>query len=112
MVLIVKKFVKVFPEYEDVPRRYKNLRKNKHVRTFIRPFANIPEILVNECGLQWDEKIIVFHTKEVPHYRGWRNYRSPFKKIYYGTVKDFGPYLKEFLAEVAKRRRKSRDRQK
>ena len=51
MVLIVKKFVKVFPEYEDVPRRYKNLRKNKHVKTFSRPFANIPEILVKKYKL-------------------------------------------------------------
>src|SRR4030042_4965275 len=93
MVLIVKKFVKVFPKNAAVPVQYKNLRKNKHVRTFSRPFLNIPEILVQDYGLKWEEKIIVFHMKEIENCKGWRYYRTPFKKVYYGTVREFGDYL-------------------
>ena len=81
MVLIVKKFVKVFPKNAKVPIQYKNLRKNKHVKTFSRPFPNIPYILVAEYDLKWDDKIIVFHTKEIEIFKGWRNYRTPFKII-------------------------------
>jgi hypothetical protein len=55
---------------------------------------------VAEYGLNWDEKIIVFHTKEVPR-KGWSSYRTPFKKVYYGSVRGFGEYLKEFLRKVA-----------
>ena len=96
MVLIIKKFVKVYDPVADVPKQFKNLRKNQHVKTFIKPYANIPDILVAEHGLQWDEKIIVFHVKEIQR-PGWDNYRTPFKKVYYGTVKDFGEYLRGFL---------------
>ena len=108
MVLIVKRFVKVYPPDADVPIRYRNLRKNQHVKTFSRPFANIPEILVAEYGLRWEDKIIVFHMKEVERFRGWHNYRTPFKKVYYGTVREFGPYLKEFLEGVRTKRNRSR----
>jgi len=110
MVLIVKKFVKVYPEQANVPIKYKNLRKNKHVRTFSRPFSNIPEILVSDYGLSWNEKIIVFHTKEIESFRGWRNYRTPFKKIYYGTVQEFKGYLKDFLNKIAKKRKAQDER--
>ena len=96
MVLIIKKFVKVYAADAKVPKQYKNLRKNKHVKTFIKPYPTIPNILVAEYGLTWDEKIIVFHVKEVRK-GSWQNYRTPFKKIYYGTVKDFGEYLRGFL---------------
>ena len=103
MVLIVKKFVKIYPENADVPVKFRNLRKNRHVKTFSRPFPNIPEILVNEYGLSYDDKIIVFHTKTVDNFRGWRDYRTPFKKIYYGTVYDFKSYLKDFLDKIRKK---------
>ena len=107
MVLIIKKFVKVFPDDANVPVKYHNLRKNKHVKTFSRPFPNIPEILVAEYNLKWDDKIIVFHTKEIEIFKGWRNYRTPFKKVYYGTVRDFSTYLKNFLHKIARKRKKS-----
>lgn len=108
MVLIVKKFVKVFPKNAKVPVQYKNLRKNKHVKTFSRPFPNIPDILVAEYDLKWNDKIIVFHTKEIEIFKGWRNYRTPFKKVYYGTVKDFSIYLKEFLNRIRNKNNRSR----
>jgi len=102
MVLIIKKFVKVFGPEADVPKRFRNLRKNKHVKTYLRPYPTIPVMLVNEHGLRWDEKIIVFHVKEIDK-PGWHNYRTPFKKIYYGTVKDFEGYLRGFLRRGMKR---------
>jgi hypothetical protein len=98
-VLIIKRFVKVYRESDNVPKRYKNLRKNQHVKTFLKPYPIIPEILVSEYGLSWGDKIIVFHTKQVER-ESWRNYRTPFKKVYYGTVKDFGPYLRSFLQSI------------
>ena len=91
--------LKVFDESADVPKQYKNLRKNKHVKTFLKPYPTIPKYLVEEYGLSWQEKIIVFHVMEVAK-AGWRNYRTPFKKIYYGTVKDFGGYLRGFLGRM------------
>lgn len=101
MVLIVKKFVKVFRPGADVPARFKNLRKNKYVKTFLKPYPTIPNYLVDEHGLNWDDKIIVFHVKRIQ--RGnWQNYRTPFKKIYYGTVRDFSGYLKGFLRRMRK----------
>ena len=103
MVLIIKRFVKVYPAEADVPVQFKNLRKNKHVKTFSRPFPNIPDILVAEYNLTWDDKIIVFHMKEVEYFKGWHNYRTPFKKIYYGTVRDFKAYLKDFLNKIKER---------
>jgi len=91
--------VKVFDESADVPKQYKNLRKNKHVKTFLKPYPTIPKYLVEEHGLKLQEKIIVFHVKKIKK-GDWENYRTPFKKIYYGTVKDFGDYLKGFLKGV------------
>lgn len=105
MVLIIKKFVKIFKDTDNVPKKYKNLRKNKHVKTFSRPFLNIPEILVNEYGLTREDKIIVFHMKEVDR-KDWKGYRTPFKKLYYGSVKDLRAYLKNFLETKVWKRKK------
>lgn len=99
MVLIVKKFVKIYSESDDVPKKYRNLRKNKYVTTFLKPYPTIPKYLVKEHGLSWDEKIIVFHVKEIKK-GSWENYRTPFKKVYYGTVRDFEGYLKAYLIKI------------
>ena len=107
MVLIIKKFVKIYGESDDVPKQYKNLRKNQHVKTFLKPYPTIPEILVAEYNLKWDDKIIVFHTKEIAK-GSWQNYRTPFKKIYYGTVKDFEAYLRDFLRIMKCRNQKDK----
>lgn len=98
MVLIVKKFVKIYHESENVPKQYKNLRKNKHVATFLKPYPTIPRYLVEEHGLNPQDKIIVFHVKEIRK-GSWQKYRTPFKKIYYGTVEGFGGYLRGFLKQ-------------
>ena len=101
MVLIVKNFKKIFSESDDVPKQYRNLRKNSHVKTFLKPYPNIPDILVAEYGLDWDDKIIVFHVKNIQK-PGWQAYRTPFKKVYYGTVRDFGDYLRGYLERIRK----------
>jgi hypothetical protein len=104
-VLIIKRFVKLYSESDDVPKRYRNLRKNAHVKTFLKPYPTIPDILVAEYGLDWNDKIIVFHVKEIQ--RGsWENYRTPFKKVYYGTVRDLGEYLRGYLDRIGKSGRK------
>ena len=96
MVLIVKKLVPVYSNSAGVTRKYKNLKKNRYVTTFKYPYPNIPEILVKEYGLKRDEKIIVFWVREIslPHFN---RYRTPFKKVFSGTVSEFGQYIKQFL---------------
>ena len=98
MVLIVKKFVPVYGKDAKVPKKYKNLRKNKYVTTFKYPYPNIPKILVEQYGLKWDEKIIVFSMREIclPHFA---RYRTRFRKVYYGSVEGFGKYITEFMKE-------------
>jgi hypothetical protein len=88
MVLIVKKLVPVYRKDAKVPKKYKNLMKGKHVTTFKTNYPNIPRILVEQYGLKWDDKIIVFSMREVnlPHFR---RYRTKFKKVYFGKVRDF-----------------------
>lgn len=105
MVLIIKKFIPVYSESDDVPKQYRNLRKNSHVKTFLKPYPNIPDILVAEYGLDWNDKIIVFHVKEIQK-PGWPGYRTPFKKVYYGTVRDFGDYLRGYLERIRKKKNK------
>ena len=51
---------------------------------------------VRRYDLKGDDKIIVFHTKEVRK-GGWQNYRTPFKKVYYGDLKGFRKYLMVLL---------------
>ena len=58
MVLIVKKFVKVFDPSAKIPAKFKNLRKNKHVKTFLKPYPTIPKILVTEYGLDPKEAAV------------------------------------------------------
>lgn len=96
MVYIVKKFVPVYNKNANVPKKYKNLMKNKYVTTFKHLYPNIPEILVKEYGLKLDEKIIVFSMKEIrlPHFN---RYRTKFRKVYYGSVKGFGKYIVKLL---------------
>ena len=93
MVLIVKRLVPVYSELDDVPKRYRNLRKAVYVATFKFPYPTIPEILEREYGLSPDEKIIVFWMKEVslPHFN---RYRTKFRKVYSGSVEGFGEHIK------------------
>lgn len=92
MVYIVKKFVPVYSKNSKVPKKYKNLMKNKYVTTFKYLYPNIPDILVKQYGLKFEEKIIVFSMKEIslPHFN---RYRTKFRKVYYGSVRRFREYI-------------------
>ncbi len=95
MVIIIKKLVPVYTEKDDVPKKYRNLRKAVHVTTFKFLYPNIPQILIEQYKLQADEKIVVFWMKEVslPHFN---KYRTNFRKVYSGLVKDFGEYCRRY----------------
>ena len=85
MVIIIKRLVPVFNAKDKVPKKYLNLRKAAHVTSFKHLYPSIPEILVNEYGLNPDEKIVVFWTKEVPR-PGFPRYRLPFRRVYSGKL--------------------------
>lgn len=94
MVIIVKKLVPIYSKKDNVPKRYLNLRKAVYVTTFKHLYPNIPDILVKEYGLSPDEKIVVFWMKEIslPHFN---RYRLKFRKVYSGSVKEFGGHIKQ-----------------
>lgn len=94
MVIIVKKLVLVFKQKDRVPISYRNLRKAVHVASFKQLYPNIPEILVSQHGLDPNEKIVVFWTKEIslPYFR---RYRINFREVYSGALSNFGDYMKK-----------------
>ena len=94
MVIIVKKLVPVYRQWDKVPKQYHNLRKAVYVTTFKYLYPNIPQILEEQYGLRPDEKIVVFWTKEIslPHFN---RYRVKFRKVYSGLVSDFGGFCRK-----------------
>jgi hypothetical protein len=104
MVIIIKRLVPVYRQWDKVPRQFHNLRKSTYVTTFKYLYPNIPQILINEYGLSPDEIIVVFWTMEIslPHFN---RYRAQFRKVYSGKVSDFG----EHIERVRNRRNNRRD---
>lgn len=98
MVIIIKRLVPVYRQWDKVPKQYRNLRKAVFVTSFKFLYPNIIDILVKQYGLKPDEKIVVFWTKEVslPHFN---RYRTKFRKMYSGTLAGFAEY-----AESVRRR--------
>jgi len=88
MVLIVKKLVPVYSKSDNVPKKYLNLRKAVYVTTFKRLYPNMDKILIEQYGLDPNEKIVVFWTKEIslPHFN---RYRLKFRKVFSGKVEEF-----------------------
>lgn len=89
MVIIVKRLKPVYnPKKDKVPKKYYNLRKAVYVTTFKYLYPNIPKILTKEYDLNPDETIVVFWMKEInlPHFN---RYRTKFRKIYTGKLKNF-----------------------
>ena len=62
----------------------------------------VPEILIDQYGLEWKDKIIVYVTKELclPTFR---RYRTRFRKVFCGNLKDYKAYLREFMRKGQKR---------
>ena len=94
MVIIIKKLVPVYRQWDKVPNQFHNLRKAVYVTTFKYLYPNIPKVLVEQYGLRPDEKIVVFWTKEIalPHFN---RYRIKFRRIYSGTLSDLKEYLRK-----------------
>ena len=101
MVYIIKKLVPVYRQWDKVPKQYHNLRKAVYVTTFKYLYPNIPEILVEQYGLNPDEKIVVFWTKEIalPHFN---RYRVRFRRVFSGRVKEFGQFIRSKKIKVRK----------
>ncbi len=87
MPYIVKRLVPVYSQFDNVPKKYNNLRKLIYVTTFKFLYPNISKILVKQYGLSPDEHITIFWTKEIalPHFN---RYRMKFRKVYSGSVRD------------------------
>jgi len=102
MVIIVKKLVPIFRQWDNVPKHYHNLRKAVYVTSFKYLYPNIPKILVEQYGLKPDEKIVVFWTKEIslPHFR---RYRVKFKRIYSGPLSQFGKHMDKIRRKRTKK---------
>ena len=95
MVLNVHKFVK--HEWKtQVPKRWENLGTWRYVTTFKYCYPNIPEILIDQYGLEWQNKIIIYITKEITTPK-FRRYRTKFKKVFHGSLKSYKAYLREFM---------------
>ncbi|MFW9873894.1 MAG: hypothetical protein ACFFG0_12370 [Candidatus Thorarchaeota archaeon] len=98
MVLIIKKLVDRYKETNNVPKKYRNLKKQKHVTTFKKYYPNIAEILINKYKLDWNDRIIAFGMTRInlPHFK---NYRTPFKKRFSGTIKELKKHVLDFFEE-------------
>lgn len=95
LIMNVHKFVK-HEWKKEVPKTWKNLGTWRYVTTFKYCYPNIPQILNNQYGLRWEDKIIIYITKEIT-LPTFKRYRTRFRKVFYGSLKDYGDYLKEFL---------------
>ena len=92
MVIIIKKLVPVFNGKSGVNKKYLNLRKAVHVTSFKYLNPSIPAILVKDYGLNPEEKIVVFWTKEIRR-PGFARYRLPFKKVFSGKLSEFEKHM-------------------
>lgn len=95
MILNVHKFEK-HKWKKKVPKKWKNLGKWKYVTTFKYCYPNIPEILIQQYGLKWNDKIIVYITKQItlPHFK---NYRTKFRKVFHGSITAYKKYQISFM---------------
>ena len=103
MVIIVKKLVPVYASNAAVPRSYKNLRKAVFVTSFKHLYPSIPQLLVEQYGLDPNEKIVIFWTREISTPR-FRRYRMKFRKVYSGTLSG----LSEHFDQMRQRKQNTR----
>jgi hypothetical protein len=84
-----------------VQKRWKNLGTWRYVTTFKYPYPTIPQILTEQYGLSWQDRIIVYVTKEIRTPR-FNRYRTRFRKVFHGDLNRCKSYLKE----LARKRKK------
>ncbi len=97
MILNVHKFVK-HEWKKEVPKKWKNLGTWRYVTTFKYCYPNIPQILNTQYGLKWEDKIITYITKEITTPK-FRRYRTRFRKVFHGNLREFGRHLKEIMTK-------------
>ena len=95
MILNVHKFTK-HQWTKPVPRQWKNLGTWRYVTTFKYCYPNIPEILLDQYGMNWHDRIIVYITKEIT-LPTFKRYRTRFKKVFHGDLKEYKDYSREFM---------------
>ena len=95
LILNIHKFVK-HKWGKEVPQRWKNLGTWKYVTTFKYCYPTIPDILINQYSLKWDDKIIAYITKEITTPK-FSRYRTRFRKVFCGDLKSYKTYLGEFM---------------
>ncbi len=100
MVINIHKFVR-HKWKKQVPKKWKNLGTWKYVTTFKYCYPNATEILVNQYGLIWEDKIIAYIMKEIATPK-FSRYRTRFRKVFCGELKQYKAYLKEFMGRRSK----------
>ena|SRR4030042_1696706 len=95
MILNIHKFTK-HKWQKKVPKKWENLGTWRYITTFKYCYPNIPEILTAQYGLTWKDKIIVYITKEITTPK-FRRYRTRFKKVFTGNLRDYNIYLRRFM---------------
>ncbi len=83
----------------------KNGYRKKKVTCFKLPFPNMVDKLISDHKLKEDESISVLETHYTNHYYN-RGYRTPFKYIFSGKVKDLDPIIKKLWGEMQNRKKK------
>ncbi|MEI9478195.1 MAG: hypothetical protein WCO26_16685 [Deltaproteobacteria bacterium] len=63
--------------------------------TFKYCYPNTAEILIRQYGLQWEDKIIAYITKEITTLK-FSRYRTRFRKVFHGSQEEYKRYLREF----------------
>ena len=88
----------------DPKRRLEKVTTLKHL------FPNNDHIN-KEHGLKPTDKIRVLHTKRCYNPRnGWKNWRTPFKMVFSGTVSEFDKFSYNFIHNNPKRKKNKNGR--
>jgi hypothetical protein len=87
---------------KNTPKKWKNLGTWRYVTTFKYCYPNTCEILIKEYGLTWQDKIIAYITKEITTPK-FSRYRTRFRKVFCGTLREYQTYLTEFMRQTRKK---------
>jgi hypothetical protein len=94
-IVNIHKFVK-HNWKKKIPKRWQNLGTWRYVTTFKYLYPNIPQILIRQYGLTWEDKIIAYITKEITTPK-FRRYRTRFRKVFCGNLSEYREYVGNFM---------------
>ena len=68
----------------------------KHITTMPILYPTSDKILMKEYNLKAENKVLIMHTRwsSTPRFK---HYRTKFKKIFYGTIKELEIFLKNYF---------------